>query len=467
MHLTKKISALALSLFMMLQPVQAEVAFLVSDTTWYTKAVPLEVMLEIDLGLHMPYDQERTAMLATVTDRLAFRLVAGENEGLVGISVADQEVLTLQYRDNAMALSSMPDTMYTASEEPLSLLLGENTSVGGGYGVLGLAQESEALLSDGRAMIAAFPAACKDSARRSPNTSLINGIGTAAYRVDYTLESAQMKAVMDELCPEGQLAEILCKLSFADKQTVRMHYSSEDMLMRVEYQGVCGMDNDLRNVKLVYKTRHDEVMDKEIIELTAPAKKGKNRNQLSFERTVQIGKTGVRTLTGAYQYTVAEDDVTSTWAGSFDLKNAAGEHTDAISGEMTFKQKLNNANVYDMLTLKPALVLNPPEDGRLLTGTVEVIKKHGGIMMEQALLSIDAKQAGLLPWSERTEVVNLSALNDQELLAVQQEAAASMAAALVRPLIVSLGKEAQWFFRDLPEDAIQSIIDAANAAPQR
>ena len=55
-------------------------------------------------------------------------------------------------------------------------------------------------------------------------------------------------------------------------------------------------------------------------------------------------------------------------------------------------------------------------------------------------------------------------LKQKELILAQKKCSASIVTALVRPIILQLGADAQWFFRDLDASVIQSIIDAANAA---
>ena len=71
------------------------------------------------------------------------------------------------------------------------------------------------------------------------------------------------------------------------------------------------------------------------------------------------------------------------------------------------------------------------------------------------------KAAEGLDWETSGEVIALDLLDAEHLANVRQQVAASIASALVQPMIVMMGEEAVWFFRDLPEEAVQSIIDAA------
>ena len=232
----------------------------------------------------------------------------------------------------------------------------------------------------------------------------------------------------------------------------------------MEYNGICGPEGELRTVKLVYKMRHDDVIDKDYIELTSPARKGKNKNNLTFERTVETNKKGERVIKGDYTYSVIKDEVSSIWKGTFDLKNAFTAEADVLSGAATFESKLNGAEKYDAITFEPQLMISGSEESPVVTGTLTVTEKYAGKVTENAVISIDLKRADALNWQERPVTVDLSAIEASALAAAQQEIAARIATTLVRPMILKLGTDAQWFFRELPAEAIQSIIDAAAGA---
>lgn len=467
MHIAKRILAVCLSLLLlMMTAASADTSFLVHSDGWAWD-VPLEVLLKADVDAHMPFDDDRLAMLTTITDTLSLRLVSGQDEGSVTIAIDGEDALTLQYSGNEAQLSSMPGTTYQADADPLNALLGAEISDINVYESLGLAPEGESLLIDGRALLAAIPTAFEAYGRRSANTSNIVGIGQAAYRYDYAVEADQveaMKTTLLSICPEGWLREIIGSLTFSGKQTLRVYYSAEDAIMRAEYNGDCGMADDLRTVKLVYKFRHDDVKDKDIVELTSPAKSGGNRNTLTFERTLETSKKGQRVLTGEFSYTAVRSGVTNVWKGSVSLVNACTDAADVISGELSLRNKLNNAEKYDILTLKPNLSISGTADAPVLTGTVEVSERYSGKDRESAVISIELKRAEPLVWQESQNIIALSQLGAEALTSVQQEVAASVATALVRPLILKLGADAEWFFRELPEDAVQSIINAAGAA---
>ncbi len=470
MRIVKRLLAAAFSLLvLMMTAAQAEVTFLAHSDGWNLDETAVEVRLKADVDTHMPFDEERLAMLTPITDLLSLRLVTGQDEGLVTIAMDETNLLTLQRRGNSVQLSCLPEVTYTAQEDPMSLLLGADVSIEGGYEALGLSREGETLITDGRAMLENIPNSFTDYGKKSKSTISISGFGRAAYLVDYvftTKEAEEFKELLLSSCPEGWLKNIISELNFSGKQKVRMYFNAQDVMLRMEYNGSCGAEGDLRTVKLVYKMRHDAEMDKDYVELTSPAKKGKDKNSLTFERTLQTNKQGARVLEGDFKYTVVKKGVQSVWKGDFALNNAFTAASDVITGEVTIQKKLNGAEKYDAVTLTPALTISGTQQEPTITGSLEITEQHAGRTTEHAIVGIDLKKVDALTWTERPQTVDLSMLDAQAVSAEQQRAAASVATVLVRPLIVRLGKDAQWFFRDLPEDAIQSMIDAAASAAE-
>lgn len=465
MGLAKRLLAICLILLvLMTNAALAEVPFLMHSNGWTWEGVPVDVLLKADVNTHMPFDEDRLAMLTPITDMLSMHLVTGEDEGLVSVSAMDEELLKLQYKGNAVQLSSMPGVTYTSEAESMSILLGGDVSSDGVYELLGLDRRGETLITDGRVLLEKITSALAEQGKKAQNTTSISGYGRAAYTMEYSFtanKAENLKTVLLENCPEGWLKEIISGLSFSGKQTIRMHFTKDDVLIRMEYNGSCGPKDDQRTVKLIYKLRHDEEMDKDHIELTSPAKKGKNKNTLTFDRTVQTNKSGARSMTGSFKYTKTKDSVTSVWDGTFGLFNAYTDAADVLTGEFTLEKKLNGAEKVDAITLTPNLTISGTAEAPVVIGTMTIEEKYAGRVTEQAVVSVDLKRAEPLVWTDAAQQIDLSAQDEASLLKSQQDVAASLAQAVVRPLILKLGKDAQWFFRDLSDEVVQSILDAA------
>ena len=468
MYSVKRLLILCLALLILLaSSAAAEIPFLVHSQGWQLDNTPVEVVLKAAVEAHQPFDKDRVAMLIPVTDVLSLRLVAGDNAGSVAVSVADQEALSLKYCGNEVQLSCMPGITYAAQSDPMSALLGGEMVSGGGYEALKLAPDGETLLTDGKALLAQIPAAFEENGKRTKTDTNISGYGKSAYRIDYTIAATKvegMKETLLSLCPEGWLKEIISGLTFNGKQTLRVYYTAQDEIVRIEYNGSCGPEGDLRTVKLVGRFRSDEDVEKDYLELTSPAKKGKDKNNLTFERTVETNKKGARVVKGSYKYTATKDGVTSTWNGDFNLVNAFTDGKDVITGDATFTTKLNGASRADAITFTPALIISGTQEDPVVEGEVNIVQKAGSKVAEQAKITLALKRAEPIVWEANDHVVDLSSLDEASLAAIRQEVTGAMATSLVRPLINLMGKDAEWFFREIPEEAVQSIIDAAASA---
>ena len=146
--------------------------------------------------------------------------------------------------------------------------------------------------------------------------------------------------------------------------------------------------------------------------------------------------------------------------------NAFAEGKDVITGDATFETKLNGASRADAITLTPALIISGTQDEPVVEGEINIVQKAGTKVAEQAKITLTLKRAEPLMWTANDHVIDLSTMDEASLAAIRQKAAGAMATSLVRPLINVLGKEAEWFFRDIPAEAGQLIIDAAACAAQ-
>ena len=102
----------------------------------------------------------------------------------------------------------------------------------------------------------------------------------------------------------------------------------------------------------------------------------------------------------------------------------------------------------------------------MVEGEVNIVQKAGSKVAEQAKITLTLQRAEPIVWQNNSHVVALSAMDETTLAAIRQEVASAVATSLVRPLINLMGSDAEWFFREMPEDAVQSIIDAAAGAEQ-
>ena len=464
MHIARRITALCFSLLiLMMNAAHAEISFFAHADSWNLEGRPLEVLLKADVSTHMPFDDDRLAMLTPIIDLLSLRIVAAQDAGSVTISIGEYDALTLQYQGNELQISSQPDVTYVAQQDPIALLLGSEATVTDGYDLFGLSPDGESLLADGRALLEKLPAQIEQYGKRSTNTTNISGYGKAAYRYDYTIaakEAEKLQEILLGICPEGWLREIISGLTFSGKQTLRVYYNEQDELLRAEYNGGCGPEGDIRTVKLIYKQQRSDELAKDYVELTSPAKKSSNKNSLTFERSIGVTDSK-RSVQGSFTYTAALDGTTNTRKGSFSLTNTVQEDAEVVSGSVTFENKLNGAEAYTAITLAPQLTISGTQENPLVTGTLTLTEEYANRETEHAVISIEMKAAEPLEWLRSSQTIDISALDAAALEAERQQVLSGIATAIVHPLILMMGEDGEWFFRELPADAIDAIIEAA------
>lgn len=456
-------TALCLALlYLTISPALAQVPFLVHSADWSLANTPLDVRLTADVSAHMPFDDDRLATLTPIIDLLSLRIVTGEAVSGVTISMEDQELLTLLTSGDAAWLSCLPDVSFTADADAVSLLLGEETTVTD-VSFFGVRAEAETLLEDGEALLTAIPSLLADYGKPTRGQTKISGMGTAQYRWDYTVPAEAAEQVRDMLigaCPDGWLKSLLSSLTLTGKQTLRMYYTADDQLLRAEYNGSCGVGDDRRTVNLVWRMCRTDDVIKDDLTLTSPAKTGSNKNSLTFTRNLTRKSDGTIELTGEFAYTVTQNKLTDVRKGEFSLTNAWNGEADVITGHINFRRLEDGDSKYGQLELEPSLTIGGTAEAPVITGTLTVREMWGKNDREEAVLHVSATRAEPLNWPESAETIDLSALDEERLAQVQALAESAVTTAIVRPILLRLGADAEWFFQDLPADAVQSILDA-------
>lgn len=453
--------ALLMLLALLFTTALAEVPFLHHSDGWTLEGVPLEAVLTADVTSLMPYDEERLAMLTPVTDVLSLRLRAGEEQGSVAILVGRTEALTLSYQGGEAQLSCIPEMSFRSQEDVVDKLLGGSTEVSAPYG---LRADAETLLEDGWVLLESTLTSFEGWGKRKSVKTNITDMGLARSCTDYTIPKDsvdEMKQLLLDGCPEGWLREIIESLTFSGKQTLRVYRTEDDVPLRMEYNGTCGPEGNLRTVKLVWRMRRDDTAHRDEVTLTSPAKSGGDKNTLEFERVITTNRQGAVEMKGSFTYTVTADRQTTTRKGEFDLTNAFTDAADVLTGEVTLQQKLPGEDSFSGLTVVPEITIAGTNDAPVVTGFVTVSSLKGKNVLDSARITLDLRRCESFPWESREESIDLDLLTEEELAALQGDVATGVAASLVRPLILLLGDSAEWFFRDLLPEQVQRINDAA------
>jgi len=462
MRVFRRLIAALLTVLMLCSTAVAEAPFLQHADGWTLAETPVEVVLSADVISCMPYDDDRLAMLKQVTDKLSLRLRTGADEGCVTVYAGQSEAITLAYRGNAVQLSCIPEMAFTAQNDPMGMILGGSTGVNAPYG---LSEEGESLLDDGWVLLTSLGPALESYGNRKNVKTSITDMGLARTCTDYTIPKGDVDALKETLlalCPDGWLKEIISGLTFSGKQTLRVYRTEDEIPLRMEYNGTCGPEGNLRTVKLVWRTRRDDVAHRDEVTLTSPAKTGTNKNNLEFKRVIQKNKKGALEMEGSFTYTVTADKQTITRKGEMTLTNAFTADADVITGKVTLQQKLPGESSFRGISFEPDVIIAGTEQAPDIQGAVTVSTLNGKNVLDSAVISLALVCCDASVWQSCEESLDLDLLSAEELEALQADVAMGVASSIVRPLIILLGDSADWFFRDMLPEQIQRITDAAN-----
>lgn len=462
MRSIRQIAALLLTAVMLCSAAVAEAPFLQHAAGWTLADTPLTASLSASVTTHMPYDDDRLAMLTPLLQNMSLRLTTGQDAGSVTIRVGSSDALTMAYFGNEVQLSSIPELTFCASADPMGKLLGGSTEIAAPFG---MRNDAETLLDNGWTLMNALLPEIEAYGNRKNVKTNITDMGLARTCTDYTIpkgDTELLKETLLRLCPEGWLREMIGGVTFSGKQTLRVYQTETGVPLRMEWNGTAGPEGNLRTVKLIWRTRRDETAHRDEVTLTSPAKTGTNKNNLEFERVISGNKAGALEMKSSFSYTVTADKQTTTRKGSFDLTNAYTEDADVITGTITLQQKLPGEDAFAGLTFTPDVTISGTEESPVMTGKLGVSGLLGKNTVEDAVLRLSIQRGEAVRWEPRENMIDLDLLSPEELAQLQADTSAGAAAAIVRPLIILLGGEADWFFRDMSPEQVDRITDAAN-----
>ncbi len=422
--------SLGLVLLMLAPCALADAPLLQAASDWNLADTPLSVTLSISLQAHAPFDETRTAMLDRVLAPLSLDLYAADGESGVSVLMNGNELLTMAQKGDAVQFSCMPNVSYAALSNAILEPFAE-------YGK-----------------------------RKSVKTT-IKDMGLARSCTDYTFSKSkleEMQQTLLSLCPEGDLHDLIASLTFSGTQKLRVYRTEDEVPLRVEYNGVCGVDGKLRTVKLVWRTKRENGETRDEITLTSPAKSGTDKNTLDFERIMTFS-SGKITMQGTCSYKVTASKQTTQTEVTFDLTNRLENDSDNVSGSVAIKQQLPDEDYATKRTITPNVVLSGNAEAPEISGTIgyQEEKRYG--TTEECVITLRAARASESPWKDTAATMELSTLSAETLQNLRSQLSGAIATAIVRPLIQVLSAEdAAFFFYEMSDEDVQTIRQAAESA---
>lgn len=450
-----------LSLLMMLTLVTslglAEVPLLKHAAEWDLTDTPVSLTLSADVRTHMPFDESRMGMLQTVLNPLSLRLYAHGDQQAVTVLVGRAEALTLAKNGEMAQLSCQPEVTYRSASDPMGMLLGADLT---SNAALALEGKYEQWLEDGWTLLNAMDSEFKAESNRKSVKTNIEEMGTARSCTDYTITKKNAKELLERLlplCPEGELRDLLASLTFSGEQKLRVYRTAEEVPLRMEYNGSCAVgDGTARTTKLVWRMKRTNADIRDEITLTHKGVK------LEFERETTVGARKVE-VEGSLLWQTTVNNQKAYVDLEYNLTNTFGQDQDVIRGEIEI-ETLGRGEEKEVETIiRPEIILAGTQENPNVSGSIAWKETRSRQVTEDCTVYFSLERADAFPWTEGGVIRDLDAMDTDTLLAVRQQAMKEAASALVKPLVQMLGKNASYFFQDLPEETVQMLIDAVNA----
>ena len=268
--------------------------------------------------------------------------------------------------------------------------------------------------------------------------------GNAVRKVNLVLNAEDLTGyITGNAAKYGKLYPDPAGFVFEGKQSFSLYFTAEDVLIRITYSGRCGTgSDDLRSVRLEWKTLRSEKADRDEIVLRTPNSQGTKRNNFLLKHVRKAGEDGAETFSWDTEIDRVAGGVRTRLfsAASLDMKDCR------LNGTLT--ERISSQGRESTAEARPDFTVQ--EDGRY-SGTLEIIHKKDKIETDRwsfaaELAPKDPSQAA----EEAADTVTLSEDGAADLIR-------RISAEIVRSLL-SLPSEDLLFLADgLPEGVLEEI----------
>lgn len=448
----RKILCLVLLLFLV--GTAAAEPELIPQLAQWTADSPVDVVLSAQVRTHMPFDDARCAQLNGLVKHLSLHLQAGGAVTRAALLVDGQEALWMAQRET----DGGPQTQVSWAEGTFACDM--NAFLGGTAVQLDTDHQSLTWLEDGTSLLEDMASALESFKKETSTKTSIKSMGVARKKITYTVPKDQTDAfaqAVKDSCPDS-MKNVLTALTFSGQQKLILWRSEEGQILRAEYAGQCGKGADsLRKVSLVWRLRRDEDCTRDQITLKTPAVKGNHYNTLSCTRRVELDEDGAVCYELEYDYAVRNDDGKSTWAGDITLKETTQEAGAQLKGSVALSSKPAGAEAEETFILAPDVLLGLEDGALVMSGQVTAQKKREKKLVEDADILLSVGPGAYLLWTE----TDTAAVPTQQ----QRENLVKAMGSRLLPYLISLpAEDTLYLSADLPEEAWQRIVEAAQMA---
>ena len=310
------------------------------------------------------------------------------------------------------------------------------------------------LLDDLYPLFDRIPLRFADKAKTEKVSLNYTGYGRGVKKITFQFSAEEVKSIfsgiLDELTVSDDTAKLIRSLVFDGKQKIILIYDADDHLLRLNYDGKAGhSENDIRKLSVICRSVRNDGLIKDKITVKSPAVKGYNRDNVTYERTLDYKTPENTSIVFDYQLDNRSEENRKKihWFAELDRKDTA------VNGSITYDEKGTEGN--QTITVQPELLLSNGE----YSGTLEITRKSGKIVLCDVVSQISLSNVKELVQQEisHSAVIDSDSENGKAAFASLQQ---TIAAALVKRLVRLPAEDLDFLNHDLDAADWTSLIDS-------
>ena len=413
--MNRKISMTILVLFMLVFSFQASASSGIRNLLdRRDDSVPVEFSIQIEFKKLPQFSSERTEQLNKILKHVDFTGFVAETQSELSVRLDREALFTI-------AEEKKPDSQISILYSGLSdaYILPSETGIRNHFSAamedLVLPVQSQIdhflLLDDYASLFGKLPAVFPEKTKDTKIAEKYRNYGTAVKRTTLILSGEEVQSFIQE--NSGRLSGCiyipLINLHFESRQTVSLYYTEDGSLIKIVYSGKSGLsEDDMRNVKLEWKTFRTETQDRDDIVLKTPNAGNTKRNNI---------------ILSSYRANSDQCAETLQWKEEKDYLSAGIRTRSLFSADLTLENSLFTGSLSRTDTVRNSSVSEEiffscsAAENAFRNGILEINHKKDKIERDCLTVSFDFSSKGVPVVSDsRPEMKTLTEKEYKEML---------------------------------------------------
>ena len=295
-----------------------------------------------------------------------------------------------------------------------------------------------------------YPVFCKaadsfpELAGRTSATLNFSGFGKSASRMTIQFSSDYVSEhfpdALADLCENQSTRDDLKKLKFQGSQKIVLLFDQNNNVLRVNYDGTVGMSEDeMRRISLVWKCLRSEEHIKDSLTIKTPAVKGYNRDNISYDRELDLSDPENRKMKWDYQLDQKKEKDRTKIRYTGDLTSEGTNST----GKISYNVKGSSIPEHSIIITEALCEEKEAE----YTGTLEITNKTGKIVTSSVMSGFSIGES-YQPDTQKKEQTGSQIIKITGDKGIPEEAIR----ALIQKMMTLPDEDTEFLRKDIPDE---------------